>query len=224
MRLEFLMFIYVTNNSNFAYMLNKYIILFFFSVTIIWQAHSQNLLKVQHKSKTHFSIGSTGSLYPISVAAAAGLYLLNPILVYDNKRLFMGITKEFSVGFGYFGEHRLSFEYSFIVSGQIRHHIRAGYKYDILLKDNIQPSNSMQGTAVFSVGSGYFYDFDKQGAFPEISFGYSLRNHKLLIYPHVKLRHTFMFKSENTDITDISFGFMVGIANPFIDLKIRREN
>lgn len=200
-------------------MLKKGIILISL-IIIAYPANSQTFTFQQYN---HYSYSSSGSLYPISIAAAAGLYLLNPILVYDNKRLYMGLTKEFSVGFGYFGEHRLSFEYSFIVSGQIRHHIRAGYKYDVLLKDNIQPSNSLQGTGVISFGGGYFYDFDKQGAFPEISFGYSLRNHKLLIYPHIKLRHTFMFKKTESDITDLSFGFMLGIANPFIDLKIRKR-
>jgi hypothetical protein len=166
---------------------------------------------------------SSSSVYPISIAAAAGLYLLNPIFIYDNKRLFMGLTKELSVGFGYFGEHRLSIEYSFIVSGSIRHHLRTGYKYDILLRTGLEPSNNLQGTGVLSIGAGYFYDFDKSGAFPEVSLGYSLRNHRLLLYPHVKLRHTFMFKKDESDITDLSFGFMVGIANPFIDVKIRRK-
>jgi len=187
----------------------------------VYDSSSQDLFLNFKKYKAYSK--SSSSLYPVSIAAAIGLYLLNPIVIYDNKRMFMGITKEVSVGFGYFGEHRLGIEYSFIVSGQIRHHLRAGYKYDILLADNLKPSNTLQGTGVLSPGAGYFSDFDKQGAFGEITIGYSLRNHKLLIYPHVKLRHTFMFKSDNTDITDLSFGFMVGIANPFIDMKIRRN-
>jgi len=162
---------------------------------------------------------STNSL---AIAAAIGLYLLNPIVIYESKKLYMGITKEFSVGFGYFGEHRIGLEYSFIISGQIRNHLRAGYKYDVLLK-KLEPSNNLQGTGTVSIGAGYFYDFDKSGAFPEIAVGYSLRNHKLLIYPHIKLRHTFMFKQDKPNITDISFGFIVGFANPFIDLKIRRK-
>jgi hypothetical protein len=146
-------------------MLKKCIILLTL-VSITYHARSQTQLNGRQESKSLFNVGSVGSLYPISIAAAAGLYLLNPILVYDNKRLYMGITKEFSVGFGYFGEHRFSFEYSFIFSGQIRHHIRAGYKHDILLKENMKPSNSMQGTTVLSAGGGCF-DFDKQGAFPK---------------------------------------------------------
>lgn len=192
-------------------------ILILFFITAVYNVYPQSL-----KTKPISRISSS-SVYPISIAAAAGLYLLNPIIVFDNKKLFMGFTKEFSVGFGYFGEHRISFEYSFIVSGSIRHHLRTGYKYDILLRPGLEPSNNLQGTGVLSIGAGYFYDFDKNGAFPEVSLGYSLRNHKLLLYPHIKLRHTFMFKKDESDITDLSFGFMFGIANPFIDLKIRRK-
>lgn len=196
--------------------MKKAIIILFF-MTVVFNVYPQYL-----KTKP-ISRSSASSVYPISVVAAAGLYLLNPIIVYDNKRLFMGFTKELSVGFGYFGEHRLSFEYSFIVSGSIRHHFRTGYKYDILLRKDLLPSNNMQGTGVVSIGAGYFYDLDKNGVFPEVSLGYSLRNHKLLLYPHIKLRHTFMFKKDESDITDLSFGFMFGIANPFIEVKIRRK-
>ncbi len=202
--------------------MQKKILIIFAIFVSIYNTRSQDLLLNFKNNYSHTKTSS--SMYPVSVAAAIGLYLLNPIIIYDNKRMFMGITKEISLGFGYFGEHRFGFEYSFIVSGQIRHHIRAGYKYDILLKDNLIPSNSLQGTGVITPGAGYFNDFDKQGAFGEISAGYSLRNHRLLIYPHVKLRHTFMFRKEKTDITDFSFGFMIGFANPFIDLKIRRNN
>jgi len=197
--------------------LNKLILILFFLFTVF-------CLQGQVIKKYSVSKNSKSTLSSITITAAAGLYLLNPIIMYDNKKLFMGFTKEISVGFGYFGEHRFSFEYSFIVSGQIRNHLRAGYKYDFLLKSGLIPSNNLQGTGVLSTGAGYFYDFDKSGVFSELTFGYSLRNHKLLLYPHIKMRHTFMFKKTESDITDFSFGFMVGIANPFIDLKIRRKN
>jgi len=91
------------------------------------------------------------------------------------------------------------------------------------MKDNIKPSNTLQSTSVLSFGGGYFSNFNKQGLFPELTYGYSIRNHKLLIFPHVKIRHTFMFGKEDTDITDISFGVILGIANPFLDVKIRRN-
>ncbi|MGH2574822.1 MAG: hypothetical protein ACRDFC_03875 [Ignavibacteria bacterium] len=81
----------------------------------------------------------------------------------------------------------------------------------------------LQTTEVISIGAGYFTNFDKKGFFPELSYGYSIRNHKLLIYPHIKFRHTFM-KKDIPDISDLSFGIIFGIANPFIDVKIRREH
>ena len=159
----------------------------------------------------------------LSIGIGAFIYLINPILLYDNKKIYAGITKELSVGFGKLGEHRFAFEYSFVFTGNISHHTRLSYKYDLLLKGDIEPSHNLQGTAVLTPGAGYFTDFSKQGIFPELTFGYSLRNHKLLIYPHIKIRHTFMFRKQDTDITDISFGIILGIANPFIDVDIKRQ-
>lgn len=163
------------------------------------------------------------SVLPVSIAAAAIFYVINPILLYENKRLFAGFTKEFSLGFGKLGQHRLGTEYSFILGGNIKHHLRLSYKYDVLLKENIKPSHTFQGTGVISIGAGYFTDFHGPGIFPEITYGYSIRNHKLLFYPHVKLRHTFMIDKDNSDKTDFSFGIIFGIANPFIDVKIRKQ-
>lgn len=171
----------------------------------------------------HFKKSSSSSFLPFSIAAASIFYLINPILLYESKKLFAGITKEFSIGFGDFGEHRLAAEYSLILGGNIRNYLRFSYKYDILLKDNIKPSHMFQGTSVLSLGAGYFTDFNGQGIFPELTYGYSIRNHKLLFYPHAKIRYSYMFGEENVDKADISFGIIFGIANPFIDVNIRRE-
>lgn len=163
------------------------------------------------------------SFTTISIGLGTIIYLINPIVIYENKSVYAGITKELSVGFGKFGEHRFAFEYSFIFSGNISNQLRLSYKYDLLLKKNIEPSHMLQGTSALSMGAGYFSNFNKTGIFPELTFGYSLRNHKILIYPHIKLRHTFMFKKPDTDITDISFGIILGIANPFINVNIKRD-
>ena len=32
-----------------------------------------------------------------------------------------------------------------------------------------------------------------------------------------------MFRKQDSDITDISFGIILGFANPFIDVKIKRD-
>ena len=169
------------------------------------------------------SLPASSSFVPISIGFGVLMYVINPIVLYDNKKVYAGITKEFSVGFGKLGEHRFGIEYSFIFAGNISNHLRFSYKYDLLLKDNIKPSHSLQGTGVISIGGGYFTDFSKHGFFPELTFGYSLRNHKILIFPNVKIRHTFMFRKADSDITDFSFGIILGIANPFIDVDIKRR-
>jgi hypothetical protein len=166
----------------------------------------------------------SSTVLPISIGVLAVVYMLNPIVIYTEKKVYLGITKEFSVGWGKLGEHRTAMEYSMIFAGNIKHYMRFSYKYDFLLEKGIQPSHMLQGTAVLSAGAGYFTDFrGKGGVFPELSYGYSIRNHKLLFFPHIKLRHTFMLNKDHSDITDISFGIILGIANPFIDVDIKRR-
>jgi hypothetical protein len=166
----------------------------------------------------------SASVLPISIGVLTAVYLLNPIAEYTDKKFYLGITKELSVGWGKLGEYRMAFEYSMIFAGNIKHYVRLSGKYDILLADGIQPSHMLQGTGVVSAGGGYFTDFQGLGGiFPELTYGYSIRNHKLLFYPHVKIRHTFMFNKDRSDITDISFGIILGIANPFIDVDIKRR-
>jgi hypothetical protein len=165
----------------------------------------------------------SSSVLPISIGVLTAVYLLNPVVEYTSKKVYAGLTKEFSIGWGKLGEHRTSAEYSMIFSGNIRHYLRFSYKYDFLLAPGIEPSHMLQGTSVVSAGAGYFTDFNGEGIFPELTYGYSIRNHKLLFYPHVKLRHTFMLTKDKSDITDFSFGIILGIANPFIDVNIRRR-
>ncbi|MBV6478650.1 MAG: hypothetical protein HGGPFJEG_01405 [Ignavibacteria bacterium] len=163
----------------------------------------------------------SSSTLPIALGAATFFYLLNPILLFENDKISGGVSKEVSLGFGYFGEHRFSFEYSYLFRANQSSHVRLGYKYDILLKSGIKPSNFLQGTPVLSLGAGYFNDFTNHGYFPELSYGYSIRNDKLLFYPNIKLRYTYV--DNGSDIYDISAGIIIGFANPFIDLKIRND-
>lgn len=179
--------------------------------------------KLSYIQNNDYAVKPAPPFTKVSIGIVSILYLINPIVLYEDSRIYAGLTKELSLGFGKLGQHRTAFEYSFVFTGHISHHIRLSYKYDLLMKDKIEPSHMLQGTGVFSIGGGYFTNFDKQGAFPELTYGYSLRNHKLLIFPHVKIRHTFMFRKDDSDITDISFGIILGLANPFIDVKIKRE-
>jgi len=166
--------------------------------------------------------GPASSMLPFSIVLVSSIYLLNPIIQYEDKKILAGITKEFSVGFGNFGEHRAAIEYTYIFKSSVRNSLKLSYKYDILLKD-IEPSNMLQASTVVSIGAGYFTNFDNKGVFPEVSYGYSIRNHKFLIYPYIKFRQIFIFDNEKSNITDLSFGIMIGIANPFIEMKIRNK-
>ena len=199
------------------------ILLLFISCNTYSQNNSLINKSILLNDKENIKTSET-SIIPLSIGIVAFFYLVNPIFIYENKKIYAGITKELSVGFGKLGEHRLAFEYSFVFTGNISHHLRFSYKYDLLFKEKIEPSHNLQGTSVLSLGAGYFTNFNKQGVFPELTFGYSLRNHKILIFPHIKLRHTFMLRKQDSDITDISFGVILGIANPFIDVKIKRDN
>jgi|WetSurMetagenome_2_1015567.scaffolds.fasta_scaffold09400_4 hypothetical protein len=159
---------------------------------------------------------------PVSLGVASFFYLLNPIILYENDKIALGITKEISVGFGDFGEHRFAFEYSYIFRQNFSQHFRLSYKYDFFLTSGVKPSNMLQGAGVVTLGAGYFNGITYHGYFPEITYGYSIRNHKLLIYPHMKLRYTYILEEGKSNITDFSFGIIVGFANPFFDKKIRR--
>ncbi|GEM_PF-1224895 len=206
-----------------------------FLLFIAFNAYSQvnlqqnfSLTNLKLKSKTTERklpglAGKTSSVLPISIGVLTAIYLLNPLVEYTDRKVYAGLTKEVSVGFGKLGQHRTAAEYSMVFGGNIRHYLRLSYKYDILLATGIQPSHMLQGTSVISVGAGYFTDFKGRGIFPEITYGYSIRNHKLLFYPHVKIRYTYMLTKDKPSITDLSFGVILGIANPFIDVNIRRK-
>ncbi len=180
-------------------------------------------LKFNSSYKGTRQLASASSVRPFAVITGIFLYLLNPIILYDNNKIALGITKEFSVGFGDFGENRASVEYSKIFREFNSHHLRIGYKRDILTADRFYPSNNLQGTGLYTLGLSGFTDFENFGVSPEISYGYSLRNHKLLIFPYLKLRYTSLFMGLKNDIIDFSFGLIIGIGNPFSDKKIRRE-
>ncbi len=175
-----------------------------------------SLRSYSFKDKTQI----TSSTLPIALGVAGFLYLLNPIVLFENDKIALGITKEISLGFGYFGQHRASFEYSYIFRKDLNSFVRLGYKYDILLEPGLEPSHLLQGTPVISVGGGVFTNFSHNGYFAESSYGYSIRNDKFLFYPSAKLRFTYIHNGAN--IIDFSFGIIIGLANPFIDLKIRR--
>jgi hypothetical protein len=161
------------------------------------------------------------STLPLALGLVIFLYLLNPILVFDDGAT-VGLTKELSLGFGALGEYRLGAEYTFLFRENNKSQLRFSANYDYLTSD-LEPSNMLQTSGVLSIGGGYFTDFDSHGFFPQIAYGFSIRNDKLLFFPHVKARYTFVNGAERNNLIDFSFGIILGFANPFIDLKIRKE-
>lgn len=192
-------------------------------IIVLAAIFSINTLEAQNLQNEFIPKNNTetaDSFLPYSIAFASVIYLLSPILLLENDRIFLGFNKEFSVGFGDFGQHRISADYAYIFRDETSQHLRIGYKYDLLLKD-IQPSNTLQTSSAVTFGLSYFTDFSKSGISPDIGIGYSIRNNKLLIYPNAKIRYTLM-QDLKGNLFDFSFGVMFGIANPFTESKIRR--
>jgi hypothetical protein len=173
---------------------------------------------------TNFTLSRRGfnPTLPASIGVAGFFYLFNPIILLEDDKIALGITKEISLGFGDFGENRFSLEYSYIFRESGSSQFRLGYKRDLILSD-ILPSHQLQATTALAIGASSFYDFEGWGVSPEVAFGFSLRNDKLLIFPHVKGRYTYTFDKQKSNIIDFSFGLMIGFANPFSELKIRRH-
>jgi hypothetical protein len=138
------------------------------------------------------------------------IFTINPMLVYENKKVNFGLTKEFSLAFPFFrvDDFRAIFrpgvEYSYIFRDERNHHLRSFLGLDI-------PIQSGEFSAVtFNFGGGYFTDFKKNGIFPQASLNMLVPvTENLAVNPYIKLRHTFMLKKDQTDNTDISIG--VGI-------------
>ena len=52
----------------------------------------------------------TSTVLPISIGVLTAIYLLNPMVEYTDRKVYAGLTKEISVGFGKLGEHRTALD------------------------------------------------------------------------------------------------------------------
>jgi len=132
---------------------------------------------------------------------------LNPMLVYENKKINFGITKEVSVAFplirtAKFGTiGRVGLEYSYIFRSERYSHVRSFFNVDI----PVDAGDFVAFTT--SIGGGYFTDTKKSGIFPQASFNMLVPfGEGFGINPYIKLRHTFMFDKTQSDVTDFSLG------------------
>jgi hypothetical protein len=150
-------------------------------------------------SKINFENISESNSSNTALKVASILFPLNPIFLIENKKFYVGITKEFSFGKIPFG--RIAFEYSLIFRETHLNQIRASYNYDFPLevKD--------VAALLFTTGAGYFTDFDKEGYFPQASINLLLpMNGEIGIDAYAKARYTIMTDRNESNIFDFSFG------------------
>lgn len=141
--------------------------------------------------------------------------LVNPELVIENKKVYFGLTREISIGFG--REHilRASLEYSYIFRHTLKSQFRYSLKYDIQSSPLGEQWEDFYG--IINAGGGFFQDLQGNGVFPELSVGlrYGGRPGKPFLYLYLlKVRHTFMFNKDKPDNTDFSIGLVFGYT-PF---------
>jgi hypothetical protein len=134
-----------------------------------------------------------------AIIAGVPLIFINPILVFEDKKVFWGLTKEISFSSLHFG--RFAFEYSFLFRTFNKNHLRFSYNYDFM---------SQQGTtwvySVVSAGAGYFTDTENKGAFVQTSLGFFVPTPLMFFHIYLKYRFTKIFKEGKSDIHDISLG------------------
>lgn len=152
-------------------------------------------------SKDKSIAGSTANFGEVALA----VFPLNPILMIEGEKFYVGITKEIALSFFPYG--RVATEYSLIFRETKVNHLRFSYNFDFPIE--------VGDFAAFmvSLGGGYFTDFDKEGYFPQASFSllFPLTDN-IATNPYFKLRHTFMNGTDKSDISDLSFGFSLYIS------------
>lgn len=133
------------------------------------------------------------------LTTAAILFPFNPIFIFEDKKFYVGLTKEVSIGKLAYG--RIAFEYSLIFRETRVNHFRVSYNYDF-------PVETGDFAAfLFSAGGGYFTDFDKNGYFPQASFSVLLPVTEVAATSvYLKVRQTIMSDKSKPDIFDISLG------------------
>ena len=151
---------------------------------------------LQDRSESGFSFNTAKTL--------ALLFPFNPIFLIENKKFYVGITKEIS--FGKFPYGRLAAEYSLIFRETHLNQLRFSYNFDIPLE------TSDFAVFMLSLGGGYFTDFSKEGYFPQASLNLIIPFDDVIgISTYLKFRNTFVTEENESDIFDFSLGLAVAI-------------
>jgi len=190
-------------------------LLFLFSVSVFYaqgsfghntQLNAARELKLKDgPSKEFFELSLSGTHFKKTDAPTgmfAGLILLtfiNPIVVFEDKKIFWGLTKEISKSFYPYG--RLSFEYSFLFRTFNKNHFRFSYNYD-----HVFENRNDWIIFILSPGAGYFTDTENNGAFVQGSYGILFPTPVFMGHLYLKYRFTKIFDKNKSDIHDISLG------------------
>jgi hypothetical protein len=153
--------------------------------------NKNNPCKINPYKKTELPVGT--------LLIALPFVLINPVLVFEDSKIFWGLTKEISFSSLHYG--RFTFEYSFLFRTFNKNHLRFSYNYDLMYQ---------QGTTwlyyAISPGVGYFTDTQNKGAFAQLSTGFLVPTPVMFLHFYIKYRFTKIFNKDKSDIHDISLG------------------
>lgn len=158
----------------------------------------KTLSGIENKSESDMYYKKSDMPTGLFAAGIIGI-LINPILVFEDKKIFWGLTKEIS--FAFFPYGRMNFEYSFLFRTFNKNHLRISYNYDF-----IEQSRSDWVMFRISTGAGYFTDTKNSGSFIQGSAGYFIASPIVIFDLYLKYRFTYTFNKNKSDIHDISLG------------------
>jgi hypothetical protein len=179
-------------------MINKMttVMLLIIAVNISFSQNINLSLKDSHSSSgMHYRKADL----PISLYILGIVAFISPMAVFEDKKVFFGLTKEVSLGIFPYG--RASFEYSYIFRSYNTSHLRFSYNYDFFLESG--------DFIIFTttLGAGYFTDTKNKGWFGQLAGGAILAmSEYITFYPNLKYRYTFINEKIKSDIHDVSLG------------------
>lgn len=151
----------------------------------------------QNSFKINPGITKTADL-PTPLLFLGIVLLVNPMVVFEDKKVFFGLTREISIGKYPYG--RIAFEYSYIFRKYNTSHLRVSYIFDAIFE-------TMYFVALdLNAGAGYFTDTKNKGWFLQGSFGFLVPTSHVVFNPYLRYRHTFIKDINKSDINDISLG------------------
>lgn len=164
------------------------------------EIHTDNFKMNLNDSHTPaFEPAKSNSSEDFTTAALIFAWMVNPIIVYEDKHVDIGLTKE--VTLFVFPFTRLAAEYSriFRSSNKDQFRISANLEIPFVVSD--------YGALSLGVGGGYFTDFKHTGYFPQAGVSFLFgpgENIGTNIY--TKARYTFVTQEEKSNIFDFSVG------------------